>query len=105
MGAYAYLMCHDCHQLCFLGKAYRSGGRPVFFQLGALRALNWKQKKLNQVLWKFLAEHCSHRLDVRLDEEMKEEMFEYQSIGGDSGGDITFNEYLSDWLGLDPGKE
>jgi hypothetical protein len=57
---------------------------------------------LNQVLWKFLADHAGapHSLQVLLEHDMTEDMFAYQEIGDDSDGDIRVAEYLSDWPGL-----
>jgi hypothetical protein len=62
---------------------------------------NWERKQLNQVLWKFLADHAGHRIDVRLEHEMTGDMHGYSEIGGDSEGDITFEEYLVRWRGLE----
>lgn len=101
MGLYGFFICHDCCQTLVLGKAYRSSGRPVFFHAGAMNPPNWNQPELNQVLWKFLADHCGHRINVRLDEDMTEEELGFPSIGGDSLAEPSREKYLSGWSGLD----
>jgi hypothetical protein len=98
---YGYLNCHDCRQTLWLGKALHRDYRPFCFHLGgADQPPHWQREQLNQVLWKFLADHTGHRIDVRLEYEMTEEMFGYQSIGGDSDTDISFEAYLAGWPGL-----
>jgi hypothetical protein len=84
---YGYLNCHDCTVRC--GPHWRQERAP------ALEA-----RSTNQVLWKFLADHCGHRIDVRLEHEMTEEMFGYQEIGGDRDNDVSFETYLAGWPGL-----
>ncbi len=104
MGTYAYLMCHDCRQQIFLGKACRRDSQPFFHIGDATSPANWTQHQFNQVLWKFLADHCGHHIDVRLEWDTTEEMAAYQNIGGDTSDDITFEQYLSGWPGLAPSK-
>jgi hypothetical protein len=70
---------------------------------GTEESPHWKREVLNQVLWKFLADHTSHRIDVRLEHEMTEEMYGYQKIGGDSDKDVSFERYLAGWRGLGVG--
>src|SRR5579859_7061955 len=95
MSIYGYLNCHDCMQMLWLGKALSDRDTVFAFHIGgADEPRHWKQEQLNQVLWKFLADHVGHRIDVRLESEMSEEMSGYQEIGGDTENDITFEEYL-----------
>ncbi len=102
MSVYGYLSCHDCRQKLWLGKAISGVRRPSWFHIGGEEELpHWKRERLNQVLWKFLADHCGHRIDVRLEDQMSDEMFGYQEIGGDSGDkDTSIDDYLAGWLGL-----
>jgi len=101
---YAYLNCHDCRQTLWLGKALHENYRPFCFHIGCPdEPPHWKREMLNQVLWKFLADHTGHRIDVRLEHEITDEMFGYQSIGGDTDRDVSFEQYLSGWRGLDVG--
>ncbi len=101
MSIYGYLNCHDCRQMLWLGKAlWHRDHRPFQFHIGGPEGpLNWSLPQLNQVLWKFLADHTGHHIDVRLEHEMTEEMFGYQDIGDD----ISFEAYLAGWKGLDFG--
>ena len=96
MSVYGYLNCHDCRQMLFLGKALHRDYRPFSFAIGS-GPPNWTRLELNQVLWKFLADHTAHKIDVRLEQEMTEKMFGYQCIGGDSDVDISFEQYLAGW--------
>lgn len=103
---YGYLNCHDCRQTLFLGKALHCNDRPFAFHIGGPEEPgHWARRQLNQVLWKFLADHSGHRIDVRLEHEMTDEMFGYQDIGGDTGDDLSFETYLAGWPGLVLGSE
>jgi hypothetical protein len=99
------MMCHDCKQHVWLGKACRIEGKPFFHIGDPAQPPNWKQPQFNQVIWKFLADHCSHHLDVRRDDDMTDDMFGYQAIGGDSSNDLTFDQFLSGWPGLDTSQQ
>lgn len=106
MSIYGYLNCHDCRQTLFLGKALHCNYRPFAFHIGgAEEPAHWARQQLNQVLWKFLADHSWHRIDVRLEHEMTDEMFGYQHIGGDTDDDLSFETYLAGWPGLHLGSE
>jgi hypothetical protein len=103
---YGYLSCHDCRQLLWLGKALHKDRKPYCFHIGpAQEPPHWKREVLNQVLWKFLADHTGHHIDVRLEHEMTDAMYGYQEIGGDRDGDLSFEHYLNGWSGLDLGSE
>lgn len=101
MSIYGFLNCHDCRQMVWLGKAMHEQYRPIWFHIGpADDPPNWQRDVLNQVIWKFLADHCSHRIDVRLESQMTEEMYGYQDIGGDGETGISDAQYLAGWRGL-----
>lgn len=101
MRIYGYLNCHDCHQTLWLGRANHRDFRPFCFHIGDEdEPPVWKKDQLNQVIWKFLADHTAHQIDVRLEHEMTYELFGYQNIGGDTDKDISFEAYLKGWLGL-----
>lgn len=105
MSVYGYLNCHDCRQTLWLGKALHDNYKPFCFHIGVdTDSPHWKREQLNQVLWKFLADHTAHRIDVRLEHEMSDDMFGFQEIGGDSDKDLSFDEYLAEWRGLTPGS-
>lgn len=98
---YGYLNCHDCRQSLWLGKAIHENHRPLFFHIGPNEeSPNWKRESLNQTVWKFLADHCGHRIDARLESDMTEEMFGYETIGGDSDEDVSEAQYLDGWRGI-----
>jgi hypothetical protein len=91
--------------MLWLGKALHHDRRPFAFHIGGSEQLsNWAQPQLNQVLWKFLADHAGHRIDVRLEHEMTDEMFGYQNIGGDADQDVSFEAYIAGWPGLTVGS-
>jgi hypothetical protein len=101
MSIYGYLNCHDFRQSLWLGKALHRGGRPLCFHIGGPDdPPHWRREQLNQVMWKFLADHAGHRIDVRLEHEMSDEMNGYQEIGGDRNADIDIDSYLAGWPGL-----
>jgi hypothetical protein len=84
--------------MLWLGKALHQDFRPYCFHIGSAdEPPNWKRTELNRVVWKFLADHMGHRVDVRLEQDMTEEMWAYQEIGGDQGSDISIESYLSGW--------
>jgi hypothetical protein len=99
MSVYGFLNCHDCRQNFWLGKAIGEGGheRTLRYHIGDGELPNWKRESLNQVLWKFMADHTGHRIDVRLEWDMTDEMYGYQNIDGDGEGDISIEEYLGGW--------
>ncbi len=74
MSIYGYLNCHDCRQTLWLGKAKcHDDYRPFAFHIGDRNdPPHWARPQLNQVLWKFLADHTGHRIDVRLEGEQEE---------------------------------
>jgi Uma2 family endonuclease len=98
---YAYLNCHDCRQSLWLGKALHDNYRSYCFHMGgADEPPPWKREVLNRILWKFLADHSGHRIDVRLEHEMTVEMFGYQEIGGDRNEDVSYEQYLTGGRGI-----
>jgi hypothetical protein len=100
MSIYGYLNCHDCRQTLWLGKALHHDGRPSAFHIGGQHEPpHSAQSQLNRVLWKFLADHTGHRIDVRLEHQMTDEQFGYQAIGEDSENGISFEAYLAGWRG------
>lgn len=101
MSIYGHLNCHDCRQTLFLGKALHCSYRPFAFHIGGPKdPANWARQQLNQVLWKFLADHSGHRIDVRLEHDMTDDMFGYQDIGGDTDDAPSFETYLAGWPDL-----
>jgi len=93
-----------CRQILWLGKSLRDEETdyPFAFHIGSKEdPPHWQREQLNQVLWKFLADHTGHNIDVRLECEMSEEMDGYQEIGGEEcDGSISFNQYLRGWRGM-----
>ena len=51
-------------------------------------------------MWKFLADHAGHRIDVRIEYEMSDELNGSQEIDGDSDADIGIDMCLAGWPGL-----
>lgn len=101
MSIYGYLVCHDCKQQVWLGKAIHEDYRPKYFHIGqADHPPHWERTKLNQVIWRFLADHAGHEIQVSVEGERREGEDEYQQIGGDEDGDISFADYLDGWEGL-----
>lgn len=100
MSIYGYLNCQNCRHRMWLGKAIHQEYRPHYFHIGENDGpSNWQQEQLNQVLWKFLSDHCGHRIDVRLEHDMTDDMWSYKDIGGDGTDDVSFEQYLDGWPG------
>ena len=96
MSIYAYLNCHKCKQSIWLGKALHKEYIPFAFHIGGPEEpKHWDRPQLNKVMWKFLADHCHHKIDVLLEGDMTEEMNNYQEVGGDTDNDISFGSYLN----------
>jgi hypothetical protein len=106
VSVYGYLNCHDCRQTLWLGKALHRDYRPFAFHIGGSEEpAHWARPQLNQVLWKFLADHTGHRIDVRLEHE-QDEFEDYQQIVGESDGtEISFEAFLAGWPGLTVGRK
>ena len=101
MSIYAYLNCHDCRQTLWLGKALHVDGRPYcYHQGGEDDPPHWRRAVLNQAVWKFLAEHTGHRIDVRLEHEMTDDMWGYRDIY-----DNGLENYVTGWPGRVVGSE
>ena len=105
MSIYAYFVCHDCKQSLWLGKSIHLGTegdyKPLYFHIGSAdEAPHWKREELNQVIWKFLADHTNHNIRVLLEHDMTDEMRDYQKIGGDRDNDIRIQDYLRGWQGF-----
>lgn len=105
MSIYGNLLCHDCKQLLWLGKAIYAGDQVAYYHLGnAAETPNWNQTRFNQVIWKFLANHTNHRIGVCCNSEMDDTLQDYTEIGGDALADISLDDYLTGWLGLAAGS-
>lgn len=95
MSIYGYLNCHDCKKCIWLGKALHKENIPFAYHIGSAdQPKHWKREMLNKVIWKFLADHTGHNIDVRLEYDMPDDEEDYQEIGGDSDKDVTFSDYL-----------
>ena len=106
MSRYAVLVCSDCKVQLWLGKAIFEDGpeQPSRFQIGGStgdgESLNSENRILNKVLWKMLADHAGHSIRVLVEGKADYGThYEYVEIGGDTKRDISFEEYLNDWLG------
>jgi len=98
MSIYARFVYHDCKQMFWLGKVIHDNYQPIFFHIGSDLAPHWQREELNQIVWKFLADHTGHRLQVLMEHDMTDEFYNYQEIGDD----ISVQEYLKDWRGPKP---
>lgn len=103
MSRYAQLACMDCKVLCFPGKAvYRQDERIDYFKIGpASEPANWQRPELNRVIWKMLADHAGHHLQVVVSGDAEfEQAADFAMIGGVTGTqEISFEDYLTDWDG------
>jgi hypothetical protein len=97
------LVCVDCHSWLWLGKAMGPLGLPWVdsYIAGGGRILNWENSELNRGLWKFLAEHAAHRLEINLDNtERYVELINREGRPYCHPGDVPpWEEYLDGWPG------
>ncbi|MCP2329437.1 hypothetical protein HDA40_007944 [Hamadaea flava] len=97
------LVCVTCDHWFDLGRAVGPSGLPyveryVFARGKALD--NWTSEEVNTSLWKFVAEHRDHDLEIVLDSS--ERHAELMSRDGEYlyVGDVpSFSEYLEGWTG------
>ncbi|WP_306363087.1 hypothetical protein [Nocardia sp. CC227C] len=99
MSEYFYLVCKEREVLLFLGKGVKKDdGILDYFAIGDTR--NVANPLLTEVLWKFLADYGKYGLLVVSEYEAEFDVLAgYREIGGDRFGDITLEEYVSDWKG------
>lgn len=101
---YGYLLCVDCREFIWLGKAVQNDSRIVYFAVGD-KEPNWRQPGLARSIWKFLADHVGHPLESvrefseRYDQIVADDPPEgpYVEIGDSSHTGPTFDEYLKGW--------
>lgn len=103
MSRYAHLACMDCKVSRFLGKVIaRENNQVDYFHIGSTsEPLNWERPELNQVLWKMLADHVGHQLRVITSWDTEFDLLaNFMMIGGPDVSDISVEDYLKDWDGL-----
>ena len=103
MSRYADFACLDRKIYVFLGKAIFRLDRSVnYFHIGkAEDLLNWQRPELNQIIWKMFADYAGLHLCVGVEGSDEYERFaEFGMIGGDGIKDISEEEYLKNWEGL-----
>jgi hypothetical protein len=109
MSVYGYVVCTDCKEMLFLGRAVfdlRVEDQSVvkeYWRASRDGLPNYSQMKLNRLLWKFLAKNTGHNVRIVLEHELEKLVRddEYADIGEDSLFDYslfdyTEEEYLSD---------
>ena len=104
MSRYAKLVCRQCQVQLWLGKAiFRTDSdQPTCFQIGDpnVHRLNSENPVLNKVLWKMLADHARHPLQVLVEGDPDHDATDgFVEIGGDEFKDIPFEQYLQGWSG------
>ena len=104
MSLYGYLVCVDCGERLWLGKAIQPRGDTIdHFQVGDAGApRNSEQRELTRALWKMVAVHAGHGLRVVVEgQDGYRELLEESrtEIGGDGREDMSFEEYLRDFRG------
>ncbi|MBN1877042.1 MAG: hypothetical protein JXA33_22660 [Anaerolineae bacterium] len=99
MSRYAWLVCHTCKVMVWLGKAAMKGADVEYIHPAGAAPDDEKQT-LNCVIWKMFADHAGHALQMITDQSPAYASLEgYVEIGGDEDGDISFDAYLKDWGG------
>ncbi|MBX5452120.1 MAG: hypothetical protein IRZ24_18800 [Thermogemmatispora sp.] len=106
----AIFACMDCKVYFSLGKAfYRSMGifnLVAYFHSGQEGDLPHSQSIYNTVLWKMLADHAGHCLNVLTGDDTSYKNLlndpASRKIGGSGPCALSFEAYLRDWPGLQP---
>ena len=69
MSRYGFLVCDDCKDMLWLGKAvYGEDNRIDHFNINSPEAKDSDNSVLNRAVWKMLAEHAGHTLRVAIDD-------------------------------------
>lgn len=99
MSRYGWFACIDCQIMVWLGKAiFDQNHQVVNFHIGqSTDSPNWQRTTLNRVIWKMLADHAGHTLNVIIEGAPQWEMIsDFRVIGGDEIGDPSYQEYLGE---------
>ena len=105
MSEYGYLLCLDDREFIWLGKAIKNDDDKIVYFKVRSGDPNWQQPGLARSVWKFLADHVGHRLEVvrefseQYDKMVSDDPPEgpYVEIGDSSNTGPTFEEYLTGW--------
>ncbi len=100
MSIYADLVCRQCKVSLWLGKRVEPEAGGVYFHRVSAGKANSTDTLLNRVLWKFLADHAGHPMEV-VDERQPDydAIADFDEIGSDEIGGTTFEAYVKDWPG------
>ncbi|WP_156040792.1 hypothetical protein [Chondromyces apiculatus] len=101
MSLSGWMACHTCRTTLWLGKAVHKNYQVIRFHAAVQDVpLNSDNTELNRALWKFLADHARHNIQVIVEgDQVYLEIGEYVEVGGEQYGDIPFDEYLKGWGG------
>lgn len=96
MSIYGYLVSPQHRQKIWLGKIVNRELPDIYFHIGDKNAdPNSRNELLNQVIWKFLARNTDGEVKILSESEMTEAYYSFQDIGGDSLGDISYEDFLA----------
>src|SRR5215472_11883497 len=103
MSRYANLACVDCKVKLWLGKTiFREDDSINYFHIGGPeQPPNSQRPELNRTIWKMLADHAGHHLQVVVEGNPDDELLDdddFVEIGG-PGSALSFEEYLKGWDG------
>jgi hypothetical protein len=104
---YAYLICRDDRVMLGLGRAIKRDDGSVHYFLSGGKQPNSQQPDLDRALWKFLADHTGHRIEVIRESSRAYQDWTvdqdangiYRQVGGDARDDIPFEQFLAGWPG------
>ena len=82
--------------MLWLGKAlHENNYRPFAFHAGNSSIKHWHRPDKSKLLWRFVAVHTAHNIEVMLESDMSEDVCSYQEIGDDTHADISVEDFLS----------
>jgi hypothetical protein len=100
MSRYAWLVCEETKEMVWLGKIVSDPRTSeVYFQVDG-QLPNSSSKLMNQVIWRFLAQHIDKPLRVWSEETMDRSIDDsYVEIGNEDGGEVSADDYVRGFKG------
>lgn len=102
MSRYAYLVCLDCEVEYFLGKIIEPDDGIRYFHIGACDVPNSERREIAKVVFRFLADHMSHRIAVLPEWELEKIITDGWSWIGDEPSIencIGIHDYIDEFRG------
>lgn len=99
MSISASLVCHDCQLEFYLGKPLRMEGVPFAFTKGKDPNSSGEYLESNRVVWKMLAAHMRHWIDITIEgyNEREDENYFYIEKGSNFEESASLERFIEDF--------